>query len=93
MPVTAMTGAAWTIEEIQTAGSTLRLRKGGAGDPLLVLPHDIGSLDRLPFLRCPGAAVHRLPAVASGLRRLRAPELDAQRPGRGGHLSGAPRDD
>jgi pimeloyl-ACP methyl ester carboxylesterase len=48
-PVTATTGTAWTTEEIQAAGSTLRLRKGGAGDPLLVLPHDTGTLDRLPF--------------------------------------------
>jgi len=28
---------------------TLRLRKGGSGDPMLVLSHDIGSLERLPF--------------------------------------------
>ena len=48
-PVTATTDMEWTTEDIRLAGSTLRLRKGGAGDPLLVLPHDIGSLDRLPF--------------------------------------------
>jgi pimeloyl-ACP methyl ester carboxylesterase len=48
-PVTATTDMAWSTEDIRVAGSTLRLRKGGAGDPLLVLPHDIGSLDRLPF--------------------------------------------
>ena len=47
--VAAGTSTAWTTEDIQVAGSTLRVRKGGAGDPLLVLPHDIGSLDRLPF--------------------------------------------
>jgi pimeloyl-ACP methyl ester carboxylesterase len=47
--VTATTDMAWSTEDIRVAGSTLRLRKGGAGDPLLVLPHDIGSLDRLPF--------------------------------------------
>lgn len=49
MPVTATTDMDWSTEDIPVAGSTLRLRKGGAGDPLLVLPHDIGSLDRLPF--------------------------------------------
>jgi pimeloyl-ACP methyl ester carboxylesterase len=48
-PVTATTDTAWTTEDIRAAGSTLRLRKGGAGDPIVVLPHDIGSLDRLPF--------------------------------------------
>ena len=48
-PVTATTDTAWTTEDIRAAGSTLRVRKGGAGDPILVLPHDIGTLDRLPF--------------------------------------------
>ena len=48
-PVTATTDMEWTTEDIRLAGSTLRLRKGGSGDPLLVLPHDIGSPDRLPF--------------------------------------------
>jgi pimeloyl-ACP methyl ester carboxylesterase len=48
-PVTATTDMDWATEDIQVAAATLRLRKGGAGDPLLVLPHDIGSLDRLPF--------------------------------------------
>jgi pimeloyl-ACP methyl ester carboxylesterase len=47
--VTATTGPAWTTEEIRVAESTLCLRTGGAGDPLLVLSHDIGSLERLPF--------------------------------------------
>ena len=48
-PVTTATDTAWTTEDIRAAGSTLRVRKGGAGDPILVLPHDIGTLDRLPF--------------------------------------------
>jgi len=48
-PVTAATDTVWTTEDIRAAGSTLRIRKGGAGDPIVVLPHDIGTLDRLPF--------------------------------------------
>lgn len=44
-----VTETEWKTEEIKTAGSTLRVRKGGAGDPIVVLPHDIGTLDRLPF--------------------------------------------
>jgi pimeloyl-ACP methyl ester carboxylesterase len=48
-PVTAATDTVWTTEDVRAAGSTLRVRKGGAGDPILVLPHDIGTLDRLPF--------------------------------------------
>lgn len=43
------TETAWKTEEIQAAGSTLRVRKGGTGEPIVVLPHDIGTLDRLPF--------------------------------------------
>jgi pimeloyl-ACP methyl ester carboxylesterase len=48
---TAATGSnvAWTAEEVQVAGSRLRLRTGGTGDPLLLLHHDIGSPERLPF--------------------------------------------
>ncbi len=41
--------AVWTAEDVKLSGATLRLRKGGTGDPLLLLHHDVGSLDRLPF--------------------------------------------
>ena len=44
-----MTEVAWTAEEVRVAGLKLHLRRGGAGDPLLLLHHDVGSLDRLPF--------------------------------------------
>jgi pimeloyl-ACP methyl ester carboxylesterase len=47
--MTVTSDAVWTTEDVNLAGSTLRLRKAGAGDPLLVLHHDIGSLDRLAF--------------------------------------------
>jgi pimeloyl-ACP methyl ester carboxylesterase len=40
---------AWTTDEMRVAGSLLRVRKGGAGDPVLVLHHEIGSPERLPF--------------------------------------------
>ena len=43
------TDTAWTTEDVRVGALTLRLRKGGAGDPMLVLSHDIGSLERLPF--------------------------------------------
>ena len=46
---TLATETAWTTEEVRVGGLALRLRKGGAGDPVLVLGHDIGSLERLPF--------------------------------------------
>ena len=43
------TDTAWTTEDVRVGALTLRLRRGGAGDPMLVLSHDIGSLERLPF--------------------------------------------
>ncbi len=48
-PVTVATDTAWTTEDVKVGDLTLRLRKGGAGDPMLVLSHDIGSLERLTF--------------------------------------------
>jgi pimeloyl-ACP methyl ester carboxylesterase len=48
-PVTLATDTAWTTDHVRVGGLTLRLRKGGTGDPVLVLSHDIGSLERLPF--------------------------------------------
>ena len=47
--MTVTSEVVWTTEAVKLAGSTLPFRKGGAGDPLLMLHHDIGSLDRLPF--------------------------------------------
>jgi len=41
--------AVWTTEEVKVCGVAVRLRKGGAGPPLLVLHHDIGTLESLPF--------------------------------------------
>src|SRR3954463_7319929 len=34
---------------VEVAGSQLHLRRGGTGDPLLVLHHDIGNPGWLPF--------------------------------------------
>jgi pimeloyl-ACP methyl ester carboxylesterase len=48
-PATVATDTAWTTEDVRVGPLTLRLRKGGAGEPVLVLSHDIGSLERLPF--------------------------------------------
>jgi pimeloyl-ACP methyl ester carboxylesterase len=41
--------ARWTTETVQVAGQPLPVLKGGRGDPLLVLHHDIGSPAGLPF--------------------------------------------
>ena len=43
------TDVAWTAEDVRVAGMKLHLRRAGSGQPLLVLHHDVGSPDRLPF--------------------------------------------
>ena len=47
--MTTTSEAVWTTEDVKLSGSTVRLLKGGTGAPLLLLHHDVGSLDRLPF--------------------------------------------
>ena len=44
-----MTDVAWTETTARIAGSTMHLSRGGGGRPVLVLHHDIGTPDRLPF--------------------------------------------
>jgi pimeloyl-ACP methyl ester carboxylesterase len=42
-------GAAWKETATEVAGSRMHLLRAGQGRKLLVLHHDIGTLDRLPF--------------------------------------------
>ena len=41
--------AAWREQHIELGGLKLRIGRGGSGRPVLVLHHDIGTLDKLPF--------------------------------------------
>jgi pimeloyl-ACP methyl ester carboxylesterase len=41
--------AGWSERIVELGGLPLRLRRGGAGRPVLVLHHDIGTPDALPF--------------------------------------------
>ena len=43
------TSVSWTSATIPIAGVSMQVSRAGAGPPLLVLHHDIGTLDRLPF--------------------------------------------
>jgi len=45
----ALSALAWTTETVAVAGSSVRLRTAGRGAPLLVLHHDIGTPEQLPF--------------------------------------------
>ena len=47
--MTVISDAVWTTEDVKVCGVAVRLRKRGAGSPLLVLHHDIGTLESLPF--------------------------------------------
>ena len=41
--------AGWSEQNLQLGDVKLRVLRGGSGRPVLVLHHDIGTLDRLPF--------------------------------------------
>src|SRR3982074_3176078 len=40
---------AWQEQTVELGEVKLRVQRGGSGRPVLVLHHDIGTLDRLPF--------------------------------------------
>jgi pimeloyl-ACP methyl ester carboxylesterase len=44
-----MASASWKESSLEIAGCKLHLARAGKGDPLLVLHHDSGTLDKLPF--------------------------------------------
>jgi pimeloyl-ACP methyl ester carboxylesterase len=46
--MTVTSDTVWTTEDVKVCGVALRLRKRGAGPPLLLLHHDIGTLESLP---------------------------------------------
>ena len=47
--MTETTTSACTEQDVTVAGLPVRLRRGGTGDPILVLHHDIGNPGWLPF--------------------------------------------
>ena len=44
-----MSSVTWVSDTVPVAGIALHVMRGGAGAPVVVLHHDIGTLDRLPF--------------------------------------------
>jgi pimeloyl-ACP methyl ester carboxylesterase len=44
-----MAGADWTASTIDVAGTKLHVARAGRGRPVMVLHHETGTLDRLPF--------------------------------------------
>ena len=70
---------AWTDTTHEIAGGKLHLSRAGSGRPLLILHHDIGTPDRLPFYDTLAAQLRRAGAASSRLGQIRAPALAAQR--------------
>ena len=71
--------AVWTNTAIEVAGTKLHLSRAGSGRPLLVLHHDIGTPDRLPFYDALARQLRRAGAAPSRLRPVGAAAMDAQR--------------
>ena len=46
---TRMAGVTWTDSTMEAAGTKLHVSRAGKGRPVLVLHHETGTLDRLPF--------------------------------------------
>jgi pimeloyl-ACP methyl ester carboxylesterase len=44
-----MASVTWTDRSMEIAGTKMHVSRGGSGPTVLVLHHDIGTLDRLPF--------------------------------------------
>ena len=44
-----MAGVDWTDSTVEAAGTKLHVSRAGRGQPVLVLHHETGTLDRLPF--------------------------------------------
>ena len=44
-----MAGVSWTESTVEAAGTKLHLARAGQGRPVVVLHHETGTLDRLPF--------------------------------------------
>jgi pimeloyl-ACP methyl ester carboxylesterase len=44
-----MADVTWTSETVPIAGAALHVARAGSGTPLLLLHHDVGTLERLPF--------------------------------------------
>ena len=74
-----MAAAQWTNSVVEVAGTRLHVSRAGKGKPLLVLHHDIGTLDRLPFYDALAERFDVLVPHHPGLRPVGAAGLDAQR--------------
>jgi pimeloyl-ACP methyl ester carboxylesterase len=69
-----MPGVAWSESTVESTGCKLPLARGGSGRPVLVLHHDIGTPDRLPFYDALAATYDVLVPHHPGYGRSERPE-------------------
>jgi pimeloyl-ACP methyl ester carboxylesterase len=69
-----MAGVAWTESTVEVVNCKLHLARGGSGRPALVLHHDIGTPDRLPFYDALAAKYDVLVPHHPGYGRSERPE-------------------
>ena len=48
----------WKETTVSVAGTSVRVMEAGSGTPTLILHHDIGTLDKLPFYEAMAAQCH-----------------------------------
>jgi pimeloyl-ACP methyl ester carboxylesterase len=72
-----MAGVDWTSSTVEVAGIKLHVMRAGQGRPVLVLHHETGTLDRLPFYDAL-AAKYDAGAPPSRLQPLDTARLDAR---------------
>lgn len=69
-----MAGVAWTESTVEFDGWKLHLSRAGSGRPALVLHHDVGTVDRLPFYDALAAKYDVLLPYHPGYARSERPE-------------------
>ena len=56
----------WKEATVRVAGTNVRIMEAGSGTPALILHHDIGTLDRLPFYDAMAAQCHAIIPIHPG---------------------------
>ena len=69
-----MAGVDWKSSTVEAAGSKLHVKRGGKGHPVLVLHHETGTLDDLPFYDALAAHYDVLVPHHPGYSRSQRPE-------------------
>ena len=69
-----MAGVDWTDSTMEAAGAKLHVSRAGRGRPVMILHHETGTLDRLPFYDALAAHYDVLVPHHPGYSRSERPE-------------------